>query len=375
MAPMPLDAIVIGLGTMGAAAAAELARRGQRTLGLERFGIAHDRGSHHGRSRMVRLAYYEHPDYIPLLRRSIELWHALNATTGREIFTRTGGLYMGEPGGELVAGSLESARRHGLAHERLTPGEVRRRFGPFAIPDAWSAMLEPEAGFAVPEAAVRAFAELARQQGAELRTSEPVVGWRETAPGVEVRTARGTYAAASLVIAGGAWAGALIPALAPRLNVTRQVLAWFEGGAALRDAPVWAAEDRELGLVYGFPPGAGEPGLKIAIHKVGIATDPDAVDRAVAPEDIEPIRRAAARYLPGIAGPIVDSCVCLYTNSPDGHFIIDRVPGTRRVFAACGFSGHGFKFAPVMGEILADLAIHGRTDHPIGFLSTARFAE
>lgn len=375
MPPVVFDAIVLGLGTMGAAAAAELARRGRRTLGLERFGLAHDRGSHHGRSRMVRLAYYEHPDYIPLLRRSIELWHALNAASGREIFTRTGGLYMGEPGGELIRGSLAAAVEHGLPHERWSAPEVRSRFDAFTPPDAFSAMLEPDAGLVVPEEAVRAFARLAVERGAEIRTGERVIGWREAEGSVEVTTERGRYRSASLIIAAGAWAGSLAPGFRPLLRVTRQVLAWFRPREPLGGIPVWAVEDPELGLLYGFPMRAGEPGIKVAIHKPGAPTDPDRHDRAVGPEDIEPIRRGAERYLPAAAGDLVDSCTCLYTNSPDGHFIIDRVPGAARVFAACGFSGHGFKFAPVMGEILADLAIDGRTEHPIGFLSPARFAE
>ena len=372
------DVIVVGVGAMGSSACYHLAKRGARVLGLEQFDIPHARGSSHGQSRMIRMAYYEHPDYVPLLRRAYELWDEIEQVSGQKLLHVTGGFYAGPPDGEVVPGSLEAARQHGLEHELLDRSEAARRFPQFTLPDDWSALYEPRAGFLLPERTVAAYAEAALRRGADLRGHEPVVAWRATNAGVSVRTTRGEYEADRLLFCGGSWSSKLMTDLGVALVVTRQVLGWvwprrpelFELGRL----PVWAIE-RPKGLYYGFPMMPDSPGFKLADHGRGQETDPDRVAREVGPDDEETFRPALARFLPDAQGPTLAMRVCLYTHSPDSHFIIDRHPAHERVTLACGFSGHGFKFASVVGEVLAELSVEGRTRMPpVEFLGLNRFA-
>jgi sarcosine oxidase len=370
------DVIVVGVGAMGSSACWHLAQAGLRVLGLERFDIPHALGSSHGQSRMIRLAYYEHADYVPLLRRAYELWDALEAETGQKILSRTGGLYMSPPGGEIVRNSTAAARLHGLEHEVLDRAELARRFDLFQVPDDWSALYEPEAGFLVPELAVRAFADAANARGAELHTGEQVLAWTTDAHGATVHTDRQTYHADRLIFCCGAWTGKIVADLGAPLHVTRQVMGWVRpkdpGRFELGNFPVWAIEKSDGTVYYGFPLHDG-PGLKVAHHGPDRPTDPDTVERAELPGDDETFRPALRDYLPLADGPLLDLRVCLYTNSPDHHFIVDRHPHLPRVTLACGFSGHGFKFASVIGEILAQLAVSGRSTLPVEFLSLRRF--
>lgn len=369
---MGYDAIIVGAGSMGASAADALARRGKRVLSIDRLTVPHGQGSHHGRTRMVRLAYYEHPDYVPLLRRSLELWNEFNLAAPRPLFLRTGGLYAGAPSGELLTGSFTSATTHALSHDRLPALEAARRLPGLALPYGFEALLEHDAGLAFPEETVRFLSQRARQYGATILENVRVLDWHETPEGVAVRTTDGVHEGGMLVVTGGAWTSALLPPLARSLRVTRQVLVWFRPTHPRPPGPVWAIEDPSLGVLYGFPPVPNEPGIKAAIHRPGPPCEPATVDRSIHPDDIVPIREGMDRYFPGVAGDLADACVCLYTNSPDGHFILDRVPGTRKVIVAAGFSGHGFKFVPVIGEILADLTEQGETRHPIAFLDADR---
>ena len=377
------DVIVVGVGAMGAAACYHLARRGVRVLGLEQFGIPHALGSSHGYSRAIRLAYYEHPDYVPLLRRAYALWHELEAASGQKLLHVTGGLYLGAPGSELVEGSLRSAREHGLPHEALTRAQVSERFPQFhGVPDDFVALWEPPAGLLLPERVVAAHAELALRHGADLRGHETVMSWEADAHGVTVRTDRAVYTAAHLILCGGAWSERLVRGLGVPLVVTRQVLGWvwpprrpeqFDLAAGF---PTWAIEDAASGsLFYGFPLLPDNPGFKIARHRPGAPTDPDTVVRHVLPGDEDDFRPGLDRFFPDVAGgPTLAVRVCLYVNSPDGHFLVDHHPEhPERVTFACGFSGHGFKFASVLGEALADLAERGATDLPVGFLGLRRF--
>ncbi|QOV88501.1 N-methyl-L-tryptophan oxidase [Humisphaera borealis] len=375
------DVIVIGVGAMGSSACFHLARRGVKVLGLEQFSIAHDRGSSHGQSRMIRMAYYEHPDYVPLLRRAYELWDELESLSGQKLLHRTGGIYLGPPDGGLIAGSLASARLHGLAHEVLSPGALAERFPPFHLAPGWIGVHEPAAGFLLPEAVVAAYAGLARQHGADIHGNEPVVQWTRAGESddgdIRVRTGAGEYLARRLIVCGGAWSVALLPQLNTPLVVTRQVLGWVRPANpepfALGRFPVWAAENPDGTLQYGFPVMPGEQTLKVAWHGAGRPTDADNLDRRTSGDDIATFLPALPHLLPGAAGPVAEMRVCMYTNSPDHHFIIDRLPSEPNVTVACGFSGHGFKFASVIGEVLADLATSGQTSRPAGFLSLARF--
>ncbi|WP_428267126.1 N-methyl-L-tryptophan oxidase [Haliangium sp.] len=385
------DVIVIGLGAMGAATCHALAARDVRVLGLERFDIPHGLGSSGGHSRLIRLAYYEHPDYVPLLRRAYAGWDALGEELGTPVLHRTGALYLGRPEGELIAGSVRAARAHGLAHELLDEAQVHERCGPFRVPAHFAALYEPDAGFVLCERAIAGFAAGALRRGASLRGREPVQRWHADAAGVSVTTARATYHADQLVITAGAWTGALAHELGVELTVTRQVAGWVWPRAPERFTlgrfPCWAVEHDAPGfdgIYYGFPLMTGHladvPGLKVGHHAPGPQTDPDAVvgagadRRAYAPTDADEadFRPGLSTYLPDADGPLLSMRVCMYTLSPDRHFVIDRHPGHDRVTVGCGFSGHGFKLAPAMGEALADLATTGASDLPIGFLSMIR---
>jgi sarcosine oxidase len=376
--PQDYDVIVVGVGAMGASGCHELARRGLRVLGLEQFDIPHGLGSSTGFSRMIRLAYYEHADYVPLLRRAYELWHELEAKSGQKLLHLTGGLYLSAPDEELIAGSLQAARQHGLPHEVFDTAELRRRFPQFQVPEHWQAMLEPNAGFLLPEKIIAAYAEQALRVGADIHAREPVVEWSSDSAGVKVRTPRDTYRAGHVIFCAGAWSAKLLADLGIKLTVTRQVMGWVwprqPQNYALGVLPVWAIGNKDGSLYYGFPMMSDNPGVKVAFHSPGLPTDPDRVIRDVLAEDEQTFRPALKRFLPTADGPLLALRTCLYTNSPDHHFIIDRHPRHPNVTIACGFSGHGFKFASVVGEILADLATEGQTKLPAQFLGLSRFA-
>ena len=371
------DVIVVGIGAMGSSACHHLARRGVRVLGLEQFDIPHALGSSHGSSRMIRLAYYEHPDYVPLLKRAYALWDQLEAESGQKLLYRTGGIYMGPGDGEIVGGALRSAKDHQLAHELLDRDELGRRHPQFNVPDDWVALYEPEAGFLRPEAVISAYAESALRAGAELHGREPVLEWSADAKGVTVVTSTGNYHAERLIFCGGPWSGRLVRDLGVELRVTRQVLGWVWPKEpdlfALGRLPVWAIDHLDGSIHYGFPMMSDVPGFKLAHHAPGSVTDPDTVARDPQPGDEETFRPILRKMIPAADGPLLSMKVCMYTNSPDGHFILDRHPNYERVTIACGFSGHGFKFASVMGEILADVSVTGATRHPVHFLRLKRF--
>lgn len=367
------DAIVVGLGADGSAAAARLAERGAKVLGIEAFSRGHTNGSSGGLTRVIRLAYYEHPDYVPLLKRAWELWRDLERATGEELLRQTGGVYAGPRDGELVAGSLRSAREHSLEHELLDPDALRERLPLFRFEPEWWGVAEATAGYLVPERAIAAHLALAERHGADLRFDERVLSWSKDGDGVRVTTDRGTYRAEKLVIAAGAWNARLLPRIAPFLEVKRVPLFWFEpvsDRGALATLPVYIVDSGHGHGCYGFPYLADQ-GLKIATHGAGTPADPDTVDRESHPADEAPIRAFIKQRLPAADGPLRLAKICMYTVTPDEHFIVD-VDGPVSYASAC--SGHGFKFASVMGEILADLALDGRTRQPIGFLSASRFA-
>jgi sarcosine oxidase len=375
------DVIVIGVGAMGSATCCELARRGARVLGLEQFDIPNALGSSHGFSRMIRMCYYEHPDYVPLLRQAYELWRRLENECGQKLLHVTGGVYIGRAGSELVTGSRASAQRHNLAHEFLDREQLSQRFPQFHLPEDYVALYEPMAGWLPPERVVAAFAEQALRRGARLHAHEAVRAWSVDSSGVSVTTDRDAYRAEKLIFCGGPWSGQLLRDLRVELTVTRQVMTWvwpsnpelFEEGRL----PVWAVGHDDGTLHYGFPlsRGDGGVGLKLAHHARGAITDPDHVPRDPHADDERGMRDFIKDVIPDADGPMLAQRVCLYTNSRDSHFVIDRHPQHGpSVLLACGFSGHGFKFASVIGDALADLATRGATDLPIDFLSLRRFA-
>ena len=370
------DVIVVGLGGMGSSAAYHLASRGQRVLGLEKFTPAHDRGSSHGGSRIIRQSYFEDPAYVPLLLRAYELWEQLARDTGREVYRITGGLFSGPPDCLTVAGSLRAAREWGLSHEVLDAAEIRSRFPNFTPQQGDIALYEGKAGFARPELTVQAHLDLAGLAGAELHFGEPVLDWAETADGVRVTTERGSYTAGQLVICPGAWAPQLLAEFHIPITVERQVLYWLDpigGPEPFEDHPIFIDENAAGQQIYGFPAIDGPAGgVKVAFFRKGIVCTPESIDRVVHPQEIEEMRARVGELLPALDGPCVHSATCMYSNTPDEHFVIARHPDSTNVTVACGFSGHGFKFVPVVGEILADLAIDGQTAHPISLFDPKR---
>jgi sarcosine oxidase len=371
------DAVVIGLGAMGSAALASLARRGCKVVGIERFEPGHDRGSSHGATRIIRQGYFEHPSYVPLVRAAYPLWRELSAEAGEPLINITGIVEIGAPDTELVSGTLAASRQHELAHDVLDASTLRRRFPLFQVPDHYIAVFQPDGGFLRAEPAIRALLVRARAAGAELYTGEIVCAIEPRGEGVRVVTTRGTIDAGCAVVAAGAWVKALLD-LPVAIRVTRQVLAWF----APRDPalfskdrfPVFLLENAD-GMFYGFPDD-GTGTVKVAKHHHADETvDPDRCDRFVSAADEAMIRSCLAAHLPAANGPRVAATTCLYTMTPDGDFIIDRMPGADRMIVASPCSGHGFEFAPVIGEIVADLVTSGATAHDISRFAIGRFAE
>lgn len=362
------DVIVIGVGGMGSATTYHLARRGLDVLGLERYDVPNTMGSSHGITRIIRLAYYEHPSYVPLLRRAYELWDDLQADHPRQLLYRTGSIDAGPEDSEVFEGSLRSCREHDIEHEILASAELSDRFPGYRLPEDHRALYQPDGGFLVPEQCIVAHVEAAHGHGAEIHAREYVEDWRSTRDGVRVETDRDSYEADSLVITAGAWTGGFVDALDGVAVPERQVLAWLQPTEPDRFAPdafpVFNLAVDE-GRYYGFPV-YEIPGFKFGrYHHRDETVDPDDWNRDPNREDERLLREFAERYFPEGVGPTMRLSTCMFTNTPDEHFVLDTLPGHPEVVVGAGFSGHGFKFSSVIGEILADLAADSETDHPI----------
>jgi len=356
-----------------------LAKRGARVLGIDSQSVPNTNSSYNGDTRVIRLSYQEHPDYVPLLRDAYQLWEEIEQETGAKLLHKTGVLYMGFPDGEAISGVKLASETHNLPCSTLTHGELARQFPQFTLSAGMVGALEPEGGYLLSELAVETYAKAAQQLGTKLLTNEPLINWASDGNGVTVRTASGTHTAAKLILCAGAWSGDLLRLPDVPLTVTRQVLGWvqprrpklFQRG----DFPVWNidpnGDDDLTGIYYGFP--MSGDALKLARHHPGTPMTPDAITDETFPADEEEILLPLRRYLPDALGQVRSIKVCRYTNSADGHFIVDRHPESERVHFACGFSGHGFKFASVMGKVLSELALDGKTERPIGFLGLSRF--
>ena len=351
------DVIIAGLGGMGSQAAAELAGRGLRVLAFDRFRPPHSEGSSHGRSRIIRQAYFEHPLYVPLVLRAYERWAELERQTGRRLLTETGGLMLGRANSSLVAGARLSAETHGLPHEMLGAVELGRRFPALRVGPETVGLFEPRAGMLDPEGSVEAALGLARARGAELRFDEPIEGWDVVAGGIEVRSASGRHRAQRLVLAAGPWMPELLGRHLP-LEVERQVAYWFTPARrpelfSPQRLPIWIWEWEPGHQAYGFPD-VGD-GVKVACHHEGVRVPVEGIDRRVAEGEVAAMRQLLERLLPDASGDLRASSVCCYTDAPDGHFVIGPLPGAPEVLVVSPCSGHGFKFAPVIAEIVADL--------------------
>lgn len=374
---MTFDVAVIGLGAMGSAALYHLARRNVRAVGIERFSPGHERGSSHGSTRIIRLGYFEDPSYVPLLHRAYVLWRELEDASGRSLMTITGIAEIGGEDCELVQGTLASSRLHDLPHEILDAAALMRRYPAFRVPADFVGVLQPDGGYLEAESAVQAHLELARAKGADIRHHQRVLAIEPNGDGVRIFLDADTIEAGAAIVAAGPWMKSLLPDLPADLQVTRQAVLWVEPQTPdmfLPDHfPVFMIETAQ-GIHYGFPL-HGKNGVKIAKHHhIDEVVDPETYDRQVTVEDEKIVRNVISEYLPGADGKVLAAKTCLYTMSADEHFILDRLPGCPQVIVASPCSGHGFKFAPVIGETLAALAVSGDTANDITRFRLARFA-
>jgi sarcosine oxidase len=372
------DVAIVGLGAMGSAAAYHVSRHGKRVIGFDIDEPPHKLGSTHGQSRVIREAYFEHPTYVPLVQRSYECWRELQEHSGKNLMHLTGALLLGPKEGLLVAGTRLSADRHGLDYDVLSARQVRRRYPVFDVESDTAGLFEPNAGILFPENCVEAHLELAKEAGAELRFNEVVTGWKPDGDGVTLQTEKGTYSASTMVLVNGPWLNSFLPDLKLPLTVERQVLYWFDPVDDVErfqvgKLPVFAWEYAKESIFYGTPD-LGD-GVKIALHHHGIATDIDTIDREVGEEEIQDMRFLVENHIPNLNGELLHTQVCMYTNTPDENFIIDSHPEHPQVLIVSACSGHGFKFAAVTGEIIADLLDKGEARFDLSMFRVSRFLD
>ena len=370
------DVAVVGLGAMGSAALYALAQRGRSVIGIDRYEPGHRFGSSYGESRIIRMAYYEDPVYVPLLRLAYRAWESLERHTGENILTITGILEAGIEGSSLVEGSLRSALLHDIPHEMLLPGEVNKRFPAFSIPPDWLCVFQPDAGILQPEKAINLFVKAASELGAIVAVGTRVKSVRTVGDHVEVHLESGeTLEAGSVVLAVGPWMQDLVPELGSKMRLTRQPLMWFE--PLIRQLvqpptmPVFFFDTPD-DLIYGFPDFRGS-GVKAASHlSGGELTNADEARADVSAEEKAHLKGMMDRLIPAAAGAVRQTHVCIYTRSSDEHFVLGLHPSAPQIVLASPCSGHGFKFASIFGEILADLAMTRATDKPIDFFRPTR---
>lgn len=373
------DIIILGAGGMGSATLYQLARRGVKACGIEQFGPAHDRGSSHGESRIIRKAYFEHPDYVPLLNRSFKLWDLISLELGKELQVWNGLIVAGKPGSATIKGLESCYRKHELPHERWTTTETCKHFPQFELPIEYDVFYDPFGGYLKVEQCVEANIQLARKHGADIFFNEQILSWQANSSGVSVKTDRRELSAGKLIITPGAWATALLASIGIHVEIWRKVLVWYQSeGLDIFTPDIFPTYyvEMDYGGFYGFPV-ISERGFKAAEHlHPDVVSDPNEINRNLLPGDEVLLLRFLADIFPAITQPAQTAHqVCMYTKSPDDNFILGLHPEHENVVIGAGFSGHGFKFVPVIGEILADLALKGATKHPIDFLQLDRFIQ
>jgi sarcosine oxidase len=372
------DVLIVGLGGMGSAAAYHLSRRGAKVIGIDRFHPPHAFGSSHGQTRIIREAYFEDPAYVPLVQHAYRLWDELTEQSQIDLFLKTGGLMIGPPGGVVFSGALRSAQTHKLQHEVLSAEEVHRRVPALRPAADMQAVWEPRAGILFPERCVEAHLKLAERNGAQLRYEEKVLSWSANGKGVRVVTERDELSAGQLVLSAGSWITELVPELKRTLSVERQVQFWFQSSQpelfTPRRCPIHLWEHAPEKFFYGFPDLGGW--VKVAVHHEGQISDPDRLDRTVSDAEVRSMQQRIKPFMPAVNGPLLSSAVCMYTNTPDGHFLIDRHPDCEGVLIVSPCSGHGFKFSSAIGSVIADLILNGQTAFDLGLFQARqdRFA-
>jgi sarcosine oxidase len=369
------DVAVVGLGAMGSAAIAHLAARGVKAIGIDAHYPAHALSSSHGDSRLIRLGYFEDPSYVPLLQRAYANWRALEARLREDILTITGVLQIGKPGSKIVSGTKNSCELHNLPLETLGPDEMRHRFPVFSLDDDEVALLDPQGGYLRPEAAVMGYLKLAASDGAALHFGEKVSAIEPGDCGVVIVSDTGRYSASKVIVATGSWIGELVPALRAHAVPIKQVVAWYQpkdGFVTMpQRMPVFIRDEGENGSFFGFPV-IGVDGVKVGRHAhFREQIDPSQPNPPVNNADTALLDSFIQHRLPAASGLRVRSTTCRYTMLPSEDFLIDHLPGDKRIVIASPCSGHGFKFTSVVGEILADLALNGGTDLPVGAFSFA----
>jgi sarcosine oxidase len=370
------DVIIVGLGAMGSAAAYHIAGRGKSVLGLDQFTPPHTFGSSHGQTRIIREAYFEGPVYVPIVQRAYELWQELENTSGNKLFQQTGGLMIGSSDGILVKGAKASAVQHNLRYEMLSSNEIKKRFPALEPTDEMVAVWEPRAGFLNPDRCIQTHLQAATEEGAILHYEEPVLSWKSEGADIRVTTTKDSYLAGHVLLCAGAWAPVLLKEISLPLKIARQLLFWFEPTTNVdafspEHLPIFMIEFDQGRIFYGFP-NIGE-GVKVAIHGEGELTDADHVRRTVEENEAQELRLLTHRFLPDAAGALLKTAVCMYTNTPDGHFLIDQHPKHPQIFIVSPCSGHGFKFSSAIGELLADLLTKGHSRFDLNDFRLSRF--
>ncbi|MEB8346393.1 N-methyl-L-tryptophan oxidase [Flavobacteriaceae bacterium KMM 6898] len=377
------DVIVVGVGSMGAPTCYNLAIRGAKVLGLEQFGIVHENGSHAGQSRMVRKAYFENPDYVPLLDTAYTLWTDLEDITGHKLFHKTGLFYTGPKHNELLEGVKLSAQKYNITINNLTERECLQQFPSFKLIENYEYLFEPDAGYVIPEQIIRLYTELAKSKGATILENQLVETWSDSNNVVTVRTNTATFTADKIIFTAGGFTNNLLPSQKNSLVPRRQITCWFQPKKpslfSSENFPCFLYSTPDLpGAFYGFPllstgDTKGNMGIKVGYHYPGEAIDPYTLHNFNHSKESRLIKEFMQSYIPEGYMSVLSTKSCIYTYTEDGNFILENHKDYQSVSVACGFSGHGFKLAPLVGEILADLCLEGKTKHPIGFLSSNRF--